>query len=66
MVELLRGRPATCRTDLRESLPRFAHRARCASAIFALVTALFFGFPGLPTLRAFVSPASSALAACSR
>jgi hypothetical protein len=26
-----------------------------ASAIFALVAALFFRFPGLPTLRAFVS-----------
>jgi hypothetical protein len=44
----------------------FAQRARCASAIFALVAALLFRFPGLPTLPALVCPASTALAACNR
>jgi hypothetical protein len=44
----------------------FAHRARCASAIFDLVAALFSRCPGLPTLRPLVSLASIDLAACSR
>jgi hypothetical protein len=46
--------------------PRFAQPAFCTSAIFALVAALLFRLPGLPTLRALVCPASTALAACSR
>jgi hypothetical protein len=46
--------------------PPFAHRAFCALANFALVAALFFRLPGFPTLRALVSPASSARADCNR